>query len=253
VLERQLAEARETQERLQGQLSVQVEGANATLSSDVKRLSEEQQERNLRLKMMSHRITELEAYAEKNAELQGERDALEREVDRLRRLAQGSLAPPRPGRATAEAPPSAGASISRPSQSGTTRRIAESEDTLESNLQQHLMALMNREPGVIAVVSDDNGFPVSGVGTDQEQEGVSVLTSLAQQLAERVEEFVKLDGIERMELADASGRALRVRFFDWASQPLALGCLGKRTLVPNQDEELVVSSFPKILRRAWSA
>ena len=80
-----------------------------------------------------------------------------------------------------------------------------------------------------------------------------MLTSLAQELAMRVNEFVDLDRIERLELADVAGRALRVRFFDWEAQPLALGCLGKRSLVSNQDEETVVATFPKLLRRAWSA
>jgi hypothetical protein len=67
-----------------------------------------------------------------------------------------------------------------------------------------------------------------------------------------VKEFVDLERIERMELADGAGRALRVRFFDWETHPLALGCLGKRSLVSSPDEEQAVSAFPQLLRR-WSA
>ena len=80
-----------------------------------------------------------------------------------------------------------------------------------------------------------------------------MLTSLAQELAFRVKEFVDLERIERMELADGAGRAIRIRFFDWESQALALGCLGKRSLVVNPDEERVVAAFPNRLRRAWTA
>jgi hypothetical protein len=145
------------------------------------------------------------------------------------------------------------ATITRPNQSGTTRKVTEPENTLEASLKQHLSGLLGREPGLIAVLCDDNGFPVAGVGTDQQQESVSVLTSLAQELAFRVKEFVDLERIERIELADAAGRALRVRLFDWETQPLALACLGRRSLVANPDEELVVTAFPKLLRKAWSA
>jgi hypothetical protein len=120
-------------------------------------------------------------------------------------------------------------------------------------LKLHLGGLLAREPGLIAVLSDDNGFPVAGVGTDQQQEGVSVLTSLAQELAFRVKEFVDLERIERMELADVAGRSLRIRFFDWETHPIALACLGKRSLAANPEEERVVAAFPKLLRRAGSA
>lgn len=252
-LERELARARDDIERLESQLAARVDTQTQSLVSDVKRLEEKQQERNLRVKMLEDRITELQSYAEENAALRGERDALRRDVERLRRAARDSLAPP-------SAPPRVQVDhagvvthISRAAQSGTRRVHDTDEHTLESSLKQHLARLMSREPGLIAVLSDDNGFPVAGVGTDQQQESVSVLTSLTQELAFRVKEFVDLERIERMELADGAGRALRVRFFDWETQPLALACLGKRSLVANPEEEIVVTAFPQLLRRAWSA
>jgi hypothetical protein len=248
-LEHELGEAKHTVERLQAQLESQTKGSNRALSDDVKRLNEEQQERTLRVKMLTHRVAELETYAEQNAALRGERDALLQELEVVKSSRVEAVVPPVPRQA--EVDRVGMATLSRPSDSGTRRR--ESEGTLESSLKQHLTGLMTVEPGLVVVLSDDNGFPVAGVGSDQEQEGVSVLTSLAQQLAVRAKEFVDLERIERMELADASGRALRVRFFDWEAQPLALGCLGKRSLVPNQHEELVVTTFPQILQSAWSA
>jgi DNA repair exonuclease SbcCD ATPase subunit len=253
ALERDLTRARGEITRLATQLSARVDTQTLSLENDIKRLNEEQQERALRIKMLTDRITELEAYAEENASLKAERDALQREVDRLRRAAREAVAPPPSAPPRVQVDPVGMATITRPNQSGTTRRVADSENTLEASLKQHLSGLLAREPGLIAVLSDDNGFPVAGVGTDQQQEGVSVLTSLAQELAFRVKEFVDLERIERIELADAAGRALRVRLFDWETQPLALACLGKRSLVANPDEELVVTAFPKLLRKAWSA
>jgi hypothetical protein len=252
ALERELARARAEIARLETQIAARIDTQTLSLESDVRRLNEEREERSLRIKMLNDRVAELQAYAEENSALTGERDALRREVERLRRSAREAVVPPAaPPRVQVD--PVGVANITRPNQSGTTRRAAEAENTLEAGLKQHLSGLLAREPGVIAVLSDDNGFPVAGVGTDQQQEGVSVLSSLVQELAFRVKEFVDLERIERMELADAAGRALRVRLFDWETQPLALACLGKRSLVVNPDEELVVSAFPKLLRKAWSA
>jgi hypothetical protein len=252
-LELELARARTDVERLSTQLAARVGTETQSLENDVKRLNELQQERNLRIKMLTDRVAELEAYAEENASLRSERDALQRDLERLRRTPHESLAAP-PAVPRVQVDTAGVAHILRPSQSGTTRRAhPESELTLESSLKQHLTGLIAREPGLIAVLSDDNGFPVAGVGSDQQQESVSVLTSLAQELAFRVKEFVDLERIERMELADGAGRAIRIRFFDWESQALALGCLGKRSLNVNPDEERVVAAFPNLLRRAWTA
>jgi hypothetical protein len=253
ALERDLARARGEITRLATQLSARVDTQTLSLENDIKRLNDEQQERALRIKMLTDRITELEAYAEENASLKAERDALQREVDRMRRAARDAAPPPPSAPPRVQVDPVGMATITRPNQSGTTRRVAEPENTLEASLKQHLSGLLGREPGLIAVLCDDNGFPVAGVGTDQQQEAVSVLTSLAHELAFRVKEFVDLERIERIELADAAGRALRVRLFDWETQPLALACLGRRSLVANPDEELVVTAFPKLLRKAWSA
>jgi hypothetical protein len=251
-LERELARSRDDTERLRAQLAARVDTHTASLSNDVQRLNQQHVERNLRVQMPSDRVAELEAYAEENTELRGERDGLRREVERLRLSAREPVEmPSAPARAQVDA---AGVThITRASQRGTTRRVRESENTLESSLVQSLSSLVLREPGVVAVLSDDNGFPVAGVGSDPLQESLSALTSLAQDLAFRVKELVDLERIERLELADAAGRALRLRFFDWETHALALTCLGKRSLVANPDEERVISAFPKLLRRAWSA
>lgn len=252
ALERELARARDDLERLSAQLAARVDTRERAHQNELLELGEQQRERGLRLKLLTERVAQLEAYADENATLRGERDALKREVDRLRRAARESLAPP-PAPAREAAPASVTQLTTRLGQTGTTRRVPDAEHTLEASLKLHLGNLLAREPGLIAVLSDDNGFPVAGVGTDQQQEGVSVLTSLAQELAFRAKEFVELERIERMELADVAGRSLRIRFFDWETHPIALACLGKRSLVANPEEERVVAAFPKLLRRAGSA
>jgi hypothetical protein len=115
-----------------------------------------------------------------------------------------------------------------------------------------LYRLVKGEPGVTAVLSDENGFPVAGVGPEHLQEGVSVLTSVAQELASRATEFLNFDFIKQLEMVDASGRAVRVRFFTWQQQPLALGCVGTSHLKPNVLEEQVVEEFPHVLLAAAS-
>jgi hypothetical protein len=252
ALERELARAREDLERLAAQLAARVDTRERAHQQELSELGEQQRERSLRVKLLTERVGQLEAYADENATLRGERDALRREVDRLRRAARESLPPP-PAPARDAAPASVTQLTTRLVQSAATRRMPEGEHTLEASLKLHLASLLAREPGLIAVLSDDDGFPVAGVGTDQQQEGVSVLTSLAQELAFRVKEFVDLERIERMELADVAGRALRIRFFDWETHPIALSCLGKRSLATNPEEERVVAAFPKLLRRAGSA
>jgi len=251
-VERELARAKDDLERLSAQLAARVDTRERAHQNELLELGEQQRERTLRVKLLTERVAQLESYADENATLRGERDALKREVDRLRRAARESLAPP-PAPAREAAPASVTQLSPRLNQTGTTRRMPEAEHTLEASLKLHLGNLLAREPGLIAVLSDDNGFPVAGVGTDQQQEGVSVLTSLAQELAFRVKEFVDLERIERMELADVAGRSLRIRFFDWETHPIALACLGKRSLAANPEEERVVAAFPKLLRRAGSA
>jgi hypothetical protein len=253
ALERELARARSELSRVETQLAARVGTQTLALEGDVERLNEELGERHLRIERLTERVAELSAHAEENSALRSERDALRREVERLRRSTRAAPTPPTAPATRVQVDPVARASITRPRQSGTTRRVRHSENTLEAGLERNLSGLLAREPGVIAVLSDENGFPVAGVGGDPQQEGVSVLTSLAQELAFRVKEFVDLERIERLELADTAGRALRVRLFDWETQPLALACLGQRSLVANPDEELVVTTFPKLLRKAWSA
>lgn len=138
--------------------------------------------------------------------------------------------------------------------SAALRRTPErGPQTLESDLQRHLTNLVASEPDVVAVLSDDDGFPLVGLGPESAQEGLALLTSLAHSLANRAGEFVGLEHIELMEMADATGRAVRVRFFQWEGQYLALGHVGRRKLWASPDEEQLVSEFPRVLLEAQSA
>jgi hypothetical protein len=139
------------------------------------------------------------------------------------------------------------------SQSGTRRRITYGAHTLEAALERHLSALSAGELDVSAVLADDDGFALVGIGSQETQEGLAVLTSLAHTLAARAEEFAGLGDVELMELADSSGRAIRVRFFEWEGQSLALGHIGNRQLSVREDEERMVSSFPQLLLVGKSA
>jgi len=142
----------------------------------------------------------------------------------------------------------------RPSPSAALLRgTQQGPQTLESNLERHLVNLVAGEPDVVAVLSDDDGFPLVGLGPDSAQEGLAVLTSLAHSLASRAGEFAGLEHIELMEMADTTGRAVRVRFFQWEGQALALGHVGRRRLSASADEEQLVSDFPEVLLQAQSA
>ena len=247
-LEAELKTAQGTAERLSGQLPAVRNEAAIEYRDQLEGLQKEIREQQLRNRMLTDRVAELQSYAEQNAALKNERDYFNQELSRLKQV-QGSQS----NATTATASLDTVREARRPipiTQSGTTRRV-DSEETVESSLERHLLRLVNREPGITAVLSDDNGFPVAGVGPEPTQEGVSVLTSLAQELATRAVEFVDLDPIKQMELVDEAGRALRVRFFTWQDQGqdhnLALGCLGASHIQPNMDEEQIVTGFPSIL------
>lgn len=252
ALERELARARRELGHVDAQLAASVSTQRLALEADLDRLKQELRGRNQRVEVLTERVAELSAHAEESSVLRTERDTLRRELERLTRSPEAVTPPPAVPTARVQLDRVGMATITRPSQSGT-RRVREPENTLEARLTRNLSGLIAREPAVVAVLSDENGFPVAAVGSDQQQEGVSLLASLAQELALRVKEFVDLDRIERLELADATGRALRVRLFDWETQPLALACLGKRSLIANPDEELVVTAFPTLLRKVSSA
>jgi hypothetical protein len=177
--------------------------------------------------------------------------SLTKELQRLRQeqtRANAAL----PSRAPASLPAATPSAALR-RQSGMTLRVRDEALTLEGNLQRHLSLLSLREPDVTAVLADAQGFSLAGVGSRPAQNAVSAVTCLARELAARVSEIAELEPVELLELVDAKGRALRVRFFASNDQPLALGSLGKRNLASSEDEERMVSTFPDILYSAESA
>jgi hypothetical protein len=215
TLEKEAAQARAAAAALQQQL-VRVKGINASLAAEVQRL----------------------------------REGPPKSVTASRPPAPASRAP------TSHAPTSQNASALAPGarrQSGMALRVREEDATLESNLQRHLSQLILREPDVTAVLSDPQGFALVGVGPQPAQDAVSAVTCLAHDLAQRVRDFTDLEAVELMELVDAKGRALRVRFFAYKDQSMALGSLGRRRLQSSDDEERMVSSVPELLYTAESA
>jgi hypothetical protein len=217
-----------------------LEEQSAALREELQASQREQREVQVRNGVLTSRVSELQAYADENMTLRSEREFLSNELAKLKR----SQPEPPPDTIPDEVVEQRRQAVK---ESGTTRRVTSAEPTLESHLERHLYRLVQREPGITAVLSDENGFPVVGVGPEHLQEGVSVLTSLAQELATRAGEFIDLDAVKQMELVDARGKALRVRFFTWQEQPLALGCVGVSHLRPNSDEEQVVNGFPRVL------
>jgi len=136
--------------------------------------------------------------------------------------------------------------------SGIAPRMWQDDETLGAMLSTQLALLVEREPGVTAVLSDEQGMLLVGAGSEHDQEGVSALTALLQDLADRARELSALGRIELMEMVDVDGRALRIRFFDWDGQPLALGYVGRPHLTQSEGEARMVSTFP-LRRTARSA
>ena len=210
----------------------------AALREELERIKGEQRERNAGRRSLLDQVARLEQAAKENVLLRKERDSLASELSRK----QDSL---RPGEAVARsAPPQSGFVLpAAPHWAGAS---AKQGDTLAGILERQLSMLGASEAGVTAVLSDEQGLPLVGTGTESDQEGVSVLTSLVQDLSQRAHDLVGLDRVVLMEMVGTSGRALRVRFFEWDEQPLALGYLGARRLAQNDDEERMVSTFPKL-------
>ena len=216
-------------------------------------LERDQRDLQIRNRMLQSRVGELEHYADDNTSLREQCELLQSEVARLTRAQAQTQLVATPASNVEDLTSRRSEGQQRASNtSGTSLRVEPSGQTLESHLVNHLNQLVRLEPGITAVLSDDNGFPVVGVGPEGVQEGVCVLTSLAQELATRAVDFVDLERIRQMELVDQAGRALRVRFFTWQDQDLALGCLGASHLQPNLHEERVVTDFPNVLLQASS-
>jgi len=123
-------------------------------------------------------------------------------------------------------------------------RSAEPPHTLQGILERQLGLLVARDSGLTAVLADDQGLVLVGLGAEDKQERFAALTALAHELAVRAEQLLGLERPRLMELVDSDGRALRLRFFEWADQTLSLGYLGARSLARHEDEERVVSTFP---------
>jgi outer membrane murein-binding lipoprotein Lpp len=247
-LRRRIGETARAREHWQGQAndlrlaSARAENAanleKAALREELERIKGEQRERNAGRRSLLDQVARLEQAATENVLLKKERDSLASELSRR----DSTL----PGEAVARsAPPQSGfvlpAAHPRLISAGEAR-----DDTLAGILERQLSMLGAREPGVTAVLSDEQGLPLVGTGTESDQEGVSVLTSLVQDLSQRAHDLVGLDRVVLMEMVGTSGRALRVRFFEWDEQPLALGYLGARRLAQSDDEERMVSTFPKL-------
>jgi hypothetical protein len=195
-----------------------VEAANSALTLEVQRLERTARDRAARIRSLSERVQELERSASENAVLQKQRDSLT--VPSEREVKHSGIAP----------------------------RMWAQDETLGAMLSSQVSLLASLEPGATAVLSDEQGFPLVGTGSDEDQEAVSALTALSQELAGRARSLVGLGRVELMEMVDSGGRALRVRFFDWDDQPLALGYLGRPHLAESEGEARMVSTFP--MRRA---
>jgi hypothetical protein len=226
-----------------------VEAANSALTLELQRLERTARERAARIRVLSERIHELEHSARENASLQRQRDTLTFEQQRLQEDRSGASEAP----SALSAPPASGfilpaANEREVKHSGIAPRMWSEDETLGAMLSHQVSLLAAEEPGATAVLSDEQGFPLVGTGSNEDQEAVSALTALSQELAGRARALVGLGRVELMEMVDSGGRALRVRFFDWDGQPLALGYLGRPHLVQSEGEARMVSTFPS--RRA---
>jgi hypothetical protein len=193
--------------------------------------------------------TELSRAKSINASLTKELQRLRQDQKRL--SAAPARAPASLPAAASSSAVSSAAAVRR--QSGMTMRVRDDDLTLEGNLQRQLAQLSVREPDVTAVLADAQGFALAGVGPRTVQNGISAVTCLARDLALRASELAELEPVEMLELVDAKGRALRVRFFASNDQLLSFGSLGQRDLASSEEEERMVSTFPEILFTAESA
>lgn len=230
-----------------------VEAANSALTLEVQRLERTARDRGARIRALSEQVRQLEHSARENALLEKKRDDLAFELQRLRedraRVSEPPLTIPAPAASGFILP---GLNEREVKHSGIAPRMWSEDETLGAMLSRQLSLLAAQDPGATAVLSDEQGLPLVGTGSEQDQEAVSALTALIQDLACRARTLVGLGRVELMEMVDSGGRGLRVRFFDWDDQPLALGYLGRPRLVQSEGEARMVSTFP-LRRTARSA
>lgn len=217
------------------------ESRHAALSQELERLRKEQHESAERVQLLATRAARLDAQEKDNAQLKKQCATLSNQLHRLRQsLSEASASAP------SLAPASGRAVVVPPAARSAPEPFSPSEQGLQAILLRQLSILMLREPNVTAVLSDAHGLPLAGLGPARDQERVSALTSIARGLAARSRELVGFQRVDSLEIAESGGRTLRVRFFNWMDQPLALGYLGAGGLLHSEAEERMVSSFPPL-------
>jgi chromosome segregation ATPase len=204
----------------------------AALSLELERLRKEQHESAGRVQSLSTRAARLDAQEKDNAQLKKQCEIMSNQLHRLRQ-----------SQTDASGLGHSVPALSVHTVSRSAEPVSSTEQGLEAILLRQLSLLMLREQDVTAVLSDAHGLPLVGLGPARDQERVSVLTSIARALGSRTRELVGFEQVESLEIVEGGGRTLRVRFFDWMAQPLALGYLGAGRLLQSEAEERMISSF----------
>ena len=230
-------------ERLRKQLTAA--GAD---TAEVARAQKSEQQAALRERMLSARVRELEAYATENSRLKSERRGLQTRIERL------EAAQRRSSRGAATIGSATDATVPAPAKTPTPKRPAaratSDGSTVETALSERLRTLLHEGDGNAAVLADEQGLLLAGVGDEDSQHSMAAIASLALELCRWSEEHLTLDSVIRLELVDGAGKGLRVRVFKWDGNLLTLTSLGPERRGRQGDEETVITAFPNLLDAA---
>ncbi len=125
---------------------------------------------------------------------------------------------------------------------GGGRRIQ--YDLTEGSQIAQILARFKTTPGLrTAVVADNQGLLIGGVGDDSFHEEIAALSGLAEGLAERSRKMLPMDQIYRIYVHDSNEMILSCRFFSSEEDLYALAALSGQEAPPREAEDAAVEAL----------
>ncbi len=106
--------------------------------------------------------------------------------------------------------------------------LTEISETVSGNVEMELEAVLANTQGRIAVIADQRGLSLAEAGEPGYSDELAAISSLAESLANQGRSLVPLGPVTSVEIQDAGGTGLFVKFFRVDDESMGLVLYGKR-------------------------
>jgi hypothetical protein len=209
--------------------------------AEKERLERRERELMVRSGLLGQRLAELERHAEENALLRSR----VRELEALRQRATVLEARVRAAQARGGIPAEPAAPPTSVGSAGEPSPLVGA--TVAGTLESGLLQVLETSRGISAVLADQRGFPLVGVGDRAHHEALEVLTSLAQELARQTTDLLPLGAARSVDVQGTGQAAVRVRLFSLGDEVLGLALLGPTEARDERAEDDALVHFTHIL------